>query len=292
MLYKSSKYQKEWLQYPQDEAWDYFFKVLPEPITVDKDNCPVYMFAHASAERHDISTITDIYAIMLDYEDGTTPEQFVQHYPDLQYYWYTSKSHTPDKPRFRVVLPLMEPVDYAEIHNQQAKAALQAYFPGNDATSYTNLQCVPNRGPYYRWGYNLGEYYSLGMIKKVAEASPIISKLPRYRQTYVDDYGPYNPKSDMYAYANAVRASHVERLKLLPRHAGQSSYADFCSLVGSMLRCHVNGYWIWGAQEVMDMVYGWRCEHSIAKMIQEFASRRPIDAPQKPATKSFAQLGQ
>jgi len=290
MLYKTNKYQKEWLQFSQDQAWDYFFQILPQPNTIDKNNCPVYMFAHASAEQHDISTITDIYAIMLDYEDGTTPEQFVRQYPDLQYYWYTSRSHTPESPRFRVVLPLMEPIDYQQIHNPQAKAALQDYFPGNDGTSYTNLQCVPNRGDYYSWGYNIGEYYSLSRLRKQIAESPALSSLPNKR-TYVQEAGEYKHVDDWMSYATAVRKAHLERLALLPRSSGHSSYGDYCSLVGTMLRVHANGMWIWQVQEIMDIVYSRRPEKNIAKMIQEFASRRPLDAPQKPTTKSFSQLG-
>ena len=289
MLYKTNKYAKEWQQYTQDQAWEYFFQILPQPISVDKDNCPVYMFAHAAGDRHDISTCTDIYAIMLDYEDGTTPDQFVGQYSDLQAYWYTSKSHTPASPRFRVVLPLMEPIAYDTIHNPAAKAALQQYFTGNDATSYTNLQCVPNRGPYYAWGYNLGECYSLARIKPILE-SPEFKARPNMdgHQNTADQYKHVD---DYTSYACAVRKAHLDRLQTLPRAAGQSSYSDYCSLVGSMLRVHANGQWIWEPQDIINTVYAWRSEPSIYKMICNFASRRLLLPPQKPAVKTFSGLG-
>ena len=289
MLYKQNKYQKEWLQYTQDQAWDYFFNVLPRPLAVDKDNCPVYMFAHAHGDKHDISTVTDVYAIMLDYEDGTPPEQFVRQYPDLHYYWYTSRSNTPAKPRFRVVLPLMEPVDYQQIHNPQAKAALQDYFPGNDPTSYVNLQCVPNRGDYYSWGYNIGECYSLSRLRGQIQASPDLLRMPSTR-TYVQEAGTYKHVDDWVSYATAVRQVHCDKLALLPRSSGHSSYSDYCSLVGTMLRVHANGQWIWEPQDIINTVYAWRSEPSIYKMICNFASRRQ-EPPQKPAVKTFSGLG-
>lgn len=281
---------------PYEDGLSIMMDLLPNfaAIPVPKDECPLWMFARMDGCARKLSNVTSIYALILDYDGGITPQEFCRQYPRLEYYWYTSTNHLKDgvTHKFKVVLPLAEEIPFDAIYNDQAKAALLAYFPGHDPSSLTNYQARPNGGAHYEWGFNVRDTvrYSLDMVTETINRIPELQLLASRRSS--GEIKPhYDP--DPVAYINRRRHAHYAKLLTLPRSAGEASYHHYLSLVGSMLSANCNGVWCWQVQEVYDIVVGHRSDKSITNMIRDFASRReqfPPDAT-KPTTKTFATLG-
>lgn len=267
---------------------------LFENYSVPKNECPLWMFARMEGSVRKLANITSIYALILDYDNGVTIDQFKRDYRHLEYYWYTSKNHLKDGTthKFRVVLPLAEEIPFSAIYTEQGQAALQAFFPGIDPSSLRNWQARPNRGEHYDCGYNVRDTvrYSLDMIKETIASRPELQTL-KSRKGNSEVKGYYNP--DPIEFINRVRKAQFHRLQSLPSSAGEQSYNDYTSLVSRMLAANCNGVWCWSTEEVFQHVVGHRNEKSIASLVNNFASNRPQFPPEatKPLTKTFQNLG-
>lgn len=74
-----------------------------------KDELPLWSPARFNGRRSK-SSVIEVCMIVLDYDDGTTIESAVGTWGAYAHVVYTTPSHTPELPKFRVVLPLAEPV--------------------------------------------------------------------------------------------------------------------------------------------------------------------------------------
>ena len=57
------------------------------------------------------NNIGDYSCLTLDYDDGYTIEDFQKQFKDYEFYLYTSSSHSEEKHKYRVILPLEEPLN-------------------------------------------------------------------------------------------------------------------------------------------------------------------------------------
>lgn len=119
-----------------------------------KESIPLWRFVTLNGRPGRCDDIyTAVTAMTVEYDDGiVTPEQFAEAHRDDVFMAYTTWSHTEEKPRFRVILPLKTPVawgDYKLIKND-----LLALFPGCDPSSASNWQKIPTARPGYRCELN------------------------------------------------------------------------------------------------------------------------------------------
>lgn len=79
----------------------------------EKLRTPMWSPASFDGPRSNANAI-EICAAVLDYDDGTTPEAAVIPWAGFHLILHTSWNHTPDHPRFRLILPLAAPVPAAQ----------------------------------------------------------------------------------------------------------------------------------------------------------------------------------
>lgn len=125
-------------------------------IREDKSQCPLAAFAipampwtpsdddpdsmAATAENTTAYT-----AIQLDYDDGlVTIDQWIDEHKDIQFYLFSSYNHIVKGERFKVILPLAEPLDQNDMGGAY-KCYMMTQFPHCDATCFdrAHFQLLP-----------------------------------------------------------------------------------------------------------------------------------------------------
>ncbi|MCK6527668.1 hypothetical protein L6R50_08925 [Myxococcota bacterium] len=88
------------------------FRVFP---VTDKRQLPAWSpVLYRDEARRGRGWVEAVSCLVLDYDGGTSLDEAVVAWRDWPHVLHTSWSHTPDSPRFRVVLPLEEPVPAPE----------------------------------------------------------------------------------------------------------------------------------------------------------------------------------
>lgn len=107
-----------------DRPWsELVANIRDAPTYIDKAHCPLISLADYGDKlspqgciRHD-ENVTHVYGIEIDYDaEAVTPEQArtLLHQARLRGVLYTSPSHKPDRPRWRILFPLSEPAAPAQ----------------------------------------------------------------------------------------------------------------------------------------------------------------------------------
>jgi hypothetical protein len=105
----------QWYEYPNGE-----FKEIPGTIRRCKEN------------------VVAINGIVLDVDQNYTIEQAQELYQHLEYVLYTTFNHTPDKHKFRIVIPFTQPLLAKDIAGY--KESIKETFPLVDSASFTVSQ--------------------------------------------------------------------------------------------------------------------------------------------------------
>ena len=147
------------------------------------------------------SNVVAHWGIVLDVDEEKSIEQVAELLDGLEYVLYTTFRHTPEKNKFRVVIPFSEPLLAEDIDGR--KAAIIETFPGVDNASFSDSQCF---------------YFHSGNTKPLAYHSCGVMVNPydfEYRapQVYVPQETTYN-KTDMDPeFADAYKKAVYESLK-------------------------------------------------------------------------------
>lgn len=116
------------------------------PVISNKDQAPLAIYGtmvddpeidvESGYPRCTGANIQSIYALQLDYDSGVTIEQFRNKYLNMRYSLYTSYSYG-FKPcdRFRVVVPLRDPLPCYLLQNHRVKENIKWHFPGIDPSA-------------------------------------------------------------------------------------------------------------------------------------------------------------
>ena len=75
----------------------------------DKTALPGWAPVSFANNRRRILNTKEISCLVLDFDGGATPEQALKVWASWPLIWHTSWSHTPAKPKFRIILPLARP---------------------------------------------------------------------------------------------------------------------------------------------------------------------------------------
>ena len=158
----------------KEVTWEALVKRLHKPeITPDKNSAQ--MFSGATFQvggRRSNDDILEHHMLVLDYDEGVHPGWFQQEYQQYEYLLYTSYNNAYNKQadsidtdvmKFRVVLPLAQPVSAEHFRNM--KAVLLETFEGIDEASLVSSQafflpsCHPDRQEQFKAVHNTGEWF-------------------------------------------------------------------------------------------------------------------------------------
>lgn len=73
--------------------------------------------------KRGLALVLRVHLLSLDLDDGTPPEALADRWQGLEYVLHSTYSHTPSKPKWRVIFPLVEPVSRADWSAFYAAAA-------------------------------------------------------------------------------------------------------------------------------------------------------------------------
>lgn len=247
---------------------------------VPKDHLPQFApVTHSGISGKTHETWGEMFALTLDYDDGkTTIEGFSRKYGDLCWYLYTTSSHTPEHPRFKVLVWLDMPLPYAEVHS--ARHAIMEYFGVDDVSSLSNYHRAPCFREHYVAKYNAGQqYYSLGMI------DPSLLKIARERSargSWGYGWSSINaftglPKEvrrpDMYLASLRERAQ--QELSLIPRYpTGGKRRIPCFVLIKAMAETQINGAYAFSDAEIRHTILSHINDDKRHKMLDQILRQR------------------
>src|SRR6266540_2017235 len=111
----------------EELAWDDFARSLTKqpPETEDKASVGWYAVAEFESGHRHGKTFVARYALTLDYDhiERDSVTKIAAAFEPFAYTMYTTWSHTPEKPRLRVVLPLSRPAGADEFQAVSRKIA-------------------------------------------------------------------------------------------------------------------------------------------------------------------------
>ena len=130
-----------------DLTMEQIWHACQHPVSLPKDEVPLWNFISIKDgmphERH-WENYGKIFAIILDFDGGLSIQDFEDRYSRYSYFLYTSSSHKDWYHRYRVVLPLAEPLSYANTFRQTyTKKSIYAIFPEADKTCLSNFHKIP-----------------------------------------------------------------------------------------------------------------------------------------------------
>ena len=256
----------------------YYWYLLANPLSVPKDQLPAFMMATPSGlsgRGHD--ALGDLTAIILEYDTGeVTVDDFADRYKDLQWYLYTTSSHTPEHHRFRAMLPLAEPVDYRIALSH--RPAVNTYFAGCDPLSLCNFQAAPRKTEHYTWRCNAGDYYSFDRIREMVASKPELMQRPRQQASLVrrNCFGQIIPIRDPARYADAVWRDLLDELWTIPRHrTGGQRHIPFFKVISGFCEAAANGQYLFTDAEILQVIMAHTCDDKRRKMVdQQLKARR------------------
>lgn len=135
--------------------------ILENPVDQPKDKLPLFNFCvlkDKESERANAEYVS-INALMLDYDSGLSIEAFKSRYSRFKWWLYTTSSHKPETPKFRVIMPLNTPIDF-DMYTSSKRALLQ-YFPKVDPTTFDRNRFfyLPAKSDVYTYFSNDGELF-------------------------------------------------------------------------------------------------------------------------------------
>jgi len=126
-------------------SWDELCNKVMNPKRLNEEDSPLWSFydfvdkpeLKYGAIRGIANNVKNVNCMTIDYDDGTvTIKDFMDIWKDYKYILYTSKSHSMDLHRFRVVIPLAQAIPIEYYSNKLSKHYLREQFQGCDITTF------------------------------------------------------------------------------------------------------------------------------------------------------------
>ena len=120
-------------------------KLLREPLHMPKEQVPQWIFG-SLVEGHITrcnAAVGMIHALILDFDHQIKVHDFCIKSKSFQWALHTTSRHTQAEHHFRVIIPLLVPVEAAWLREPSTKAALLEVWPDLDPSSVVNWHKLP-----------------------------------------------------------------------------------------------------------------------------------------------------
>lgn len=241
--------------------------VLSHPIhVINKDHLPLWRFMNLKSNAVDksMNSFNEIWAQQLEYDNGendikVTIDEFREKYSEFAYALYTSPSSTPERNKFRIILPLDQTYKVSDFINEYSKLAFINMFPGIDKTSISNWQRVPGyvNADNYAFYINKGRRFSYSDLAPFAEAAKLDDEIEY--QTRISFHPPVDnvflTDGPLSSYKAKVDESMEKVIRALPSGQCGQRYQSFLEAMGKLLNCHYpDGNWVYSSEECRSML--------------------------------------
>lgn len=142
--------------------------------------------------------IVNISGIVLDVDEAMTMEQAIEMFEPIEFVLYTTFRHTPDKHKFRIVIPFSRPLMAEDIAGRQQ--SIMETFPGVDNASFTVSQsfyfhsgnvdpiAYHNKGEMidpYAFEYNEPKIYSVPTLQQPVSQVMTMDQAAAYKEAVI-----------------------------------------------------------------------------------------------------------
>lgn len=258
---------------------------LLNPCNKPKDEVPLWLFVSLfkdSPRRRSMLNYEAICAIIIEWDNKTsidmTIEQFMDKYKHLAYALHTTSSHTKDRPKFRVILPLDMEYPYTAFKDRFVKEAMLEYFPGIDASCFSNFQKIPalpaNPDDYF-CAMQGGAKFGLAMVQERIAELELCDRLDQELKASMRASRPQLDTVNYEAYKAKVDESMESMIASLPSRENGNRYTSFCSAIGRMLNAkYPDGNWVYDAEEVKSSIKSAYWDNAIESAWRSFSRSR------------------
>jgi hypothetical protein len=162
--YKVHVYPKDW------NITNRITKPLPRE-GLSKQECVAWSFVSLIDNKPALQSeqkFDKIYAMIIDYDSSATNMNTVKEkFNNYEYFMHTSWSHLEDgfTEKFKLILPLSEPINYNEYIRCRTALKKQFRFCDKSTFSTGRKQFLPYEGPYYEYHINSGIRYDFKTIQ-------------------------------------------------------------------------------------------------------------------------------
>ena len=258
-------------------------RVISDPLESSKDETPLWLFVdllEGAKHKRDQLNYNNLHALIIEFDSGLTIPEFEERYSYLEYYLHTTSSHSSEKHRFRVILPLDEPYPYQLFKHRFVKPCMVEYFKGLDPSCFSNFQklpALPKVQSEYYYKYNSGIYFSYALIRHNVDTMILKEQKEEERRIKLIEYrranNPNHPNLEKY------KAKVVENIQSeiysIPRTKCGHRYTDLVRVTGKMLAAkYPDGDHIFDLEEIEDLVLGHTNSSNVKKMIRDLERHR------------------
>ena len=226
--------------------------------------CPLWSPVELTAPRRASSNVAAVSCLVLDYDDGVTPEEALDRWEGYERVVYTTWSHTVEAPRCRLVLPLARPVPGAWwkglYRSQLTDAAAEADPQCIDPARAYYLPAIGAGGPH--WATRVeGEWLDVydraqELYRQAQEAARALAE--RHRQRAADLRARQTAGGDRDATAARILAIDPDARRALAVAMGATLASRAAGEIARAMLCRACGRpSVWWA-----ISKGWaRCDH-------------------------------
>lgn len=147
---------------------------MQRPKPADKRQCPAWspVKLKPGATKRGLDSVAEVSCLVLDYDGTADVSSALDVWRGNCLLWHTSWSHTPEIPRFRVVLPLASPIPAGTWRHCYAWAGERDPRIDRQCSDASRLWFLPVVGPGFGAGFLPGPLLDLSAIKPPPPPAP------------------------------------------------------------------------------------------------------------------------
>lgn len=257
-------------------------EMIKSPVDLPKDEVPLWLFISLKQDtdrkRNQLNYNT-IHALIIEFDDGTSIEQFKSKYAKYKYALHTTSSHTKEHNKFRVILPLDQPYDYQLFKQKSVKTAMLDHFAGIDPSCFSNFQKIPvlpKIASEYQYHFNKGEIkFGYDCIESEVNRLIMIEKSNQAIKETMASINQKNMTPNLEAYKQKAFESIEDLARQVPSRATGNRYNMLVDLTARASNAqYPDGSYIFDDCEVELIVKRAYWDKAIAKLVDSFLKKR------------------
>lgn len=279
-----NRFEKE--QIETNISFEQLENILRNPLKKPKEQCPLWRFCSVFNNKQNSrlqENIEDINSLLLDFDDNLTIKEFLNKYSDINFYLYTTTSHSKDQDKFRVIVPLKEKYNYKNFKNPFLIDSLCEYFENVDPSSFSNFHNLPNmckKPNEYFFFHNISEnFFDLNSLNNRAKYKERLLDISMQCRNLKNKSKPEfkNTMSEnaRIAYENKVKIELRKELNKISNFRNGTRYNSLLSLTGKMCNAKFpdNSY-IFDLPEILQWITSNCSDRNVIKMVENLYNKR------------------
>lgn len=258
-------------------------EAIKSPFTFQKEECPLWKFVtlkDGSKPERCGENFDKVLAIELDFDAHIFIQDFKKKYEKFEFYLYTTSSHVKGlNEKFRVIIPLAEPILYSMYQDKILIESLAGLFKGVDKSCFKNFHNMPNKPSStkdYEYFYNKGELFSFKLLETDYQRRVRDQNLDKsMRKTRNSSKNSDMSKFQKIKYKEIAYESIKSELNSIPQGQTGSRYNNLLSVCGKLCSAkYPTGGHVFDEDEIRQTILNHTDDKNVRKMIVDLVRKR------------------